>query len=258
MLCVIPPAFGPEEGCRQQEKCVISCPCLEKSTSRDILICQTEIKEGEMIVPYIANTESDRAEMLKAAGFSSLEDMWEKAGVRFPYPALEGIPEGKSEYEVVRHLEHLANMNATDLINFVGGGYYDHVIPSVVDSIVSRGEFYTAYTPYQPEASQGTLQAIYEYQTAMCRLTGMEVSNASLYDGGTALFEAMMMSVKITGRRQVVISGAVSPIFRRMIECYCSNLDVERVEVGAGAGTDSNLENLKRAVNENTACVIVQ
>ena len=109
MLCVIPPAFGPEEGCRQQEKCVISCPCLEKSTSRDILICQTEIKEGEMIVPYIANTESDRAEMLKAAGFSSLEDMWEKAGVRFPYPALEGIPEGKSEYEVVRHLEHLAN-----------------------------------------------------------------------------------------------------------------------------------------------------
>lgn len=237
---------------------VISCPCLEKSTSRDILICQTEIKEGEMIVPYIANTESDRAEMLKAAGFSSLEDMWEKAGVRFPYPALEGIPEGKSEYEVVRHLEHLANMNATDLINFVGGGYYDHVIPSVVDSIVSRGEFYTAYTPYQPEASQGTLQAIYEYQTAMCRLTGMEVSNASLYDGGTALFEAVMMSVKITGRRQVVISGAVSPIFRRMIECYCSNLDVERVEVGAGAGTDSNLENLKRAVNENTACVIVQ
>lgn len=117
---------------------VISCPCLEKSTSRDILICQTEIKEGEMIVPYIANTESDRAKMLKAAGFSSLEDMWEKAGVRFPYPALEGIPEGKSEYEVVRHLEHLANMNATDLINFVGGGYYDHVIPSVVDSIVSR------------------------------------------------------------------------------------------------------------------------
>lgn len=81
--------------------------------------------------------------------------MWEKAGVRFPYPALEGIPEGKSEYEVVRHLEHLANMNATDLINFVGGGYYDHVIPSVVDSIVSRGEFYTAYTPYQPGSLAG-------------------------------------------------------------------------------------------------------
>ena len=209
-------------------------------------------------MPYIANTESDRAEMLKAAGFSSLEDMWEKAGVRFPYPALSGIPEGRSEYEVVKHLEHLADMNATHLINFVGGGYYDHVIPSVVDSIVSRGEFYTAYTPYQPEASQGTLQAIYEYQTAMCRLTGMEVSNASLYDGGTALFEAMMMSVKITGRRKVVISGAVSPIFRRMIECYCINLDVERREVPAGSGTDSNLENLKRAVDENTACVIVQ
>jgi Glycine cleavage system protein P (pyridoxal-binding), N-terminal domain len=124
--------------------------------------------------------------------------------------------------------------------------------------MISRGEFYTAYTPYQPEASQGTLQAIYEYQTAICRLTGMEVSNASLYDGGTALFEAMMMSVKITGRRQVVISGAVSPIFRRMIDCYCINLDLERIELPAGAGADSNLDAVKHAITENTACVIVQ
>ena len=209
-------------------------------------------------MPYIANTDSDRAEMLRAAGFSSIGEMWEKAGVKFPYPALSEIPEGHSEYEVLKHLERLAAQNATNLVNFVGGGYYDHIIPSAVDSIISRGEFYTAYTPYQPEASQGTLQAIYEYQTAICRLTGMEVSNASLYDGGTALFEAMMMSVKITGRRQVVISGAVSPIFRRMIDCYCINLDVERIEVPAGTGTDSNLENLGKALSDKTACVIVQ
>ncbi len=209
-------------------------------------------------MPYIANTDSDRAEMLRAAGFSGIGEMWEKAGVKFPYPALGEIPEGRSEYEVLKHLEHLASRNATRLVNFVGGGYYDHIIPSAVDSIISRGEFYTAYTPYQPEASQGTLQAIYEYQTAICRLTGMEVSNASLYDGGTALFEAMMMSVKSTGRRQVVISGAVSPIFRRMIDCYCINLDVERIEVPAGSGTDSNLENLGKALSGKTACVIVQ
>ncbi|OQA86983.1 MAG: putative glycine dehydrogenase (decarboxylating) subunit 1 [Lentisphaerae bacterium ADurb.Bin242] len=209
-------------------------------------------------MPYIANTDSDRAEMLRAAGFSGIGEMWEKAGVKFPYPALGEIPEGRSEYEVLKHLEHLASRNATRLVNFVGGGYYDHIIPSAVDSIISRGEFYTAYTPYQPEASQGTLQAIYEYQTAICRLTGMEVSNASLYDGGTALFEAMMMSVKSTGRRQVVISGAVSPIFRRMIDCYCINLDVERIEVPAGTGTDSNLENLGKALSGKTACVIVQ
>ena len=209
-------------------------------------------------MPYIANTDSDRAEMLRTAGFSSIAEMWEKAGVRFPYPALEGIPEGRSEYEVLRRLEDLASKNAIDLVNFVGGGYYDHIIPSAVDAIVSRGEFFTAYTPYQAEASQGTLQAIYEYQTAICRLTGMEVSNASLYDGGTALFEAMMMSVKITGRRQVVISGAVSPIFRRMIDTYCINLDVERIEVPAGKGTDSNLDELSKALSDKTACVIVQ
>ncbi|MBO4631968.1 MAG: aminomethyl-transferring glycine dehydrogenase subunit GcvPA [Lentisphaeria bacterium] len=209
-------------------------------------------------MPYIANTDSDRAEMLRAAGFSSIGEMWEKAGVRFPAPPLTGIPEGRSEYEVLRHLEELAGKNATDLVNFVGGGYYDHIIPSAVDSMISRGEFFTAYTPYQAEASQGTLQAIYEYQTAICRLTGMDISNASLYDGGTALFEAMMMSVKITGRRQVVISGALSPIYRRMIDTYCMNLDVERIEVPSGSGTDSNLDELAKALSEKTACVVVQ
>lgn len=209
-------------------------------------------------MPYIANTAEDKAEMLRVAGFASVEDMWEKAGIKFPAPALDAIPEGRSEYEVMKHMRDLAAKNATDLVNFVGGGYYDHIIPAAVDEIISRGEFYTAYTPYQPEASQGTLQAIYEYQTAICTLTGMPVSNASLYDGGTALFEAMMMSVKITGRRQIVISGAVSPIFRKMIDCYCMNLDIELVEVASGKGTDSNLDELKKAISDKTACVMVQ
>jgi glycine dehydrogenase subunit 1 len=196
--------------------------------------------------------------MLASAGFKSFDDMWTKAGIKFPKPALEEVPQGISEYEVTRRLQALASKNATSLVNFVGGGYYDHLIPAAVDEVISRGEFYTAYTPYQPEASQGTLQAIYEYQTAICRLTGMDVSNASLYDGGTALFEAMMMAIRITGRRQAVISGAVSPIFRKMIQCYSMNLDVELIEVPEGEGTTSNIKRLVEAVGDKTACVIAQ
>ena len=209
-------------------------------------------------MPYIPNTEAECKEMLEAAGFKSFDDMWSKAGIKFPRPSLNDIASGSSEYEVVRHLQSLAAKNATSLVNFVGGGYYDHLIPAAVDEIISRGEFYTAYTPYQPEASQGTLQAIYEYQTSICRLTGMEVSNASLYDGGTALFEAMMMAVRITGRRQAIISGAVSPIFRKMIQCYSMNLEVELIEVPEGEGTGSNIKGLVEAVTDKTACVIVQ
>lgn len=207
-------------------------------------------------MPYIANTDSDRKEMLDAAGFSSIDDLWKKAGVNLPRPELN-IPEGKSEYEVMSHLQKLASKNAYDLTNFLGCGYYDHIIPAAVGEVTRRTEFYTSYTPYQPEASQGTLQAIYEYQSAICRLTGMAVSNASLYDGGTALFEAMMMAVRITSRRQAVISGAISPIFREMIRCYSSNLDIELIEIPEGV-TDSAQQKLIDAVTDKTACVIVQ
>ncbi len=195
--------------------------------------------------------------MLRTAGFSSVEEMWEKAGIKYPRPALDSIPSGKSEYEVMCRMQKLASKNAAHLTAFIGCGYYDHIIPAAVTELLGRSEFYTAYTPYQPEASQGTLQAIFEYQSAICRLTGMQVSNASLYDGGTALFEAMMMSVRITRRRQAVISGAVSPIFRKMIECYTSNLDVELIEVPAD-GTGSSHQALIDAVTDKTACLIVQ
>ena len=127
------------------------------------------------------------------------------------------LPEGMSEFEVTEKLKALAGKNATNLVNFVGGGFYDHYIPAAVDAIASRSEFYTAYTPYQPEASQGTLQAIYEYQSLLCRLTDTEVSNASLYDGGTALYEAAMMATRITGRNKVITDGGVSPY---TVRCY--------------------------------------
>lgn len=209
-------------------------------------------------MPYVANTDSDRREMLKAAGFSSLEELYIAAGINEPAPELSGIPEGKSEFEVMTELRNLGGKNASGLVNFLGMGYYDHIIPAAVDALSGQSAFYTAYTPYQPEASQGTLQAIFEYQSMICRLTGMDVSNASLYDGGAALFEAMMLAVRSTRRRKAVISEAVSPIFRRMIECYSRNLDVELLTVPAGNGDSSAQDALLNAADEKCACVLVQ
>jgi glycine dehydrogenase subunit 1 len=210
-------------------------------------------------VPYIPNTDADVEEMLQTVNCKSIEELWKKVQINDQPPALGNIPRGKSEYEVTLHLDALASQNATALMNFVGSGYYDHLIPAAVGALTGRSEFYTAYTPYQPEASQGTLQAIYEFQSAICRLTAMPMANASLYDGGTALFEAMMMAVRITSRRQAVISGAVSPIFREMIKCYSRNLDVELVEVPVcNSKTDSAQSALIEAVTDKTACVLVQ
>ena len=208
-------------------------------------------------MPYIPNTREDVRSMLDAVDCVDIDELWGKTGISLPKPPLDDIPEGKSEHEVTRHLRSLAALNATNLVSFLGSGYYDHIIPAAVSDIASRSEFLTAYTPYQPEASQGTLQTIYEYQCAVCRLTGMEVSNASMYDGGTALFEAMMLAVRATRKRRAVISGAVSPIFREMIRCYGSNLDVELVEVPSG-DTDSSQQALIDAVDGNTACLLVQ
>lgn len=208
-------------------------------------------------MPYIANTDQNRADMLKEIGFSSMAELWKNAGIDEPVPVLDNIPRGMSEYEVSRYLNRLSAQNATELVNFLGSGYYDHIIPAAVGEITGRSEFYTAYTPYQPEASQGTLQAIYEYQSAICRLTGLPVANASMYDGGTALFEAMMLAVRATKRRQAIISGSVSPIFREMVRCYSSNLDVELIEIESGK-TCSNPQTLVNAVSDQTACVMVQ
>ena len=208
-------------------------------------------------MPYIPNTPEDVRSMLDAVGCADIDELWSEAGITRPKPSLAGIPEGKSEHEVTMRLRSLAALNATNLVSFLGSGYYDHIIPAAVSDIAARSEFLTAYTPYQPEASQGTLQTIYEYQCAICRLTGMEVSNASMYDGGTALFEAMMLAVRATRKRRAVISGAVSPIFREMIRCYSSNLDVELVEVPED-GVGSNQSALVEAVDGNTACLLVQ
>ncbi len=205
---------------------------------------------------YIAHTEIEKKEMLKVIGVSSVEELFKciPSNLR---PKSFNLPEGKSEFEVFEYLKLLANQNATQLTNFVGGGFYDHYIPAAVDALASRSEFYTAYTPYQPECSQGWLQAIYEYQTIICELTGLDVSNASLYDGGTALYEAAMMAVRLTGRKKIIVDSGVSLIYRTMLYAYTSNLAIEFVETPVVHG-QSCREDIYKHLDAKTAAVIVQ
>lgn len=167
------------------------------------------------------------------------------------------LPEPLSEQEICTHIENLAAKNSTNLTCFLGGGFYDHFIPAAVSALTSRGEFYTAYTPYQPEVSQGTLQAIYEYQSMICRLTDMEAANASLYDGGTALYEAMMMALRITRRNKIIIDDSVNPIYRVMIQSYTRNLRIELDETPNTAGL-ANRQQILDLIDDKTAAVILQ
>jgi glycine dehydrogenase subunit 1 len=204
---------------------------------------------------FIPHTAEQRREMLDEMGLT-MADLFSDIP-----PALIAesfnLPQGLSEQEVRNRLAGLAGKNSIDLVLFLGGGFYDHFIPAAIYSIVSRSEFYTAYTPYQPELSQGTLQAIYEFQSAMCRLTDMEVSNASLYDGGTAMYEAMMMALRITGRNKVIIDDSVNPIYRVMIHSYTRNLQIDLEETHCADGLTNRAEILQR-LDDQTAAVIVQ
>jgi glycine dehydrogenase subunit 1 len=175
--------------------------------------------------------------MLAAIGVDSVEELFRDipAGVRF-----EGeldVPPALSEAELTRHLEELAAKNVIDDVSFLGGGIYDHYVPAVVDAVLQRGEFLTAYTPYQPEMSQGVLQAIFEYQTAICELTGMEVSNASGYDGTTVAADACFVAKAATGRSKIVITEATNPQVRQVVKTYARGFGLEVVEVPHDGGT---------------------
>jgi len=182
------------------------------------------------VSPFACTSPDDEKAMLAAIGAKSFDDLFAHIPAEFQSDDFN-LPEGLSEMEMMQQLRAIARKNSSDLTNFCGAGFYDHFIPAAVNSLTSRGEFFTAYTPYQPEAAQGTLQAMFEYQTAITRLTGMEVSNASLYDGGTALFEGMMMALRITKRNRVLVDEGVSPIYRTMLRSYTRNLKIEYREV---------------------------
>lgn len=194
--------------------------------------------------------------MLAAIGVGHIDDLFRDIKPEHQ-PRSFALPSGRSEFEVVKDFDRLARKNISDLTLFVGGGYYDHYIPAAIPSLMARGEFLTAYTPYQPECSQGTLQALYEYQSSICALTGMEVSNASLYDGGTALYEAAMMAVRITGRRRIVMDGGVSPICRKILRSYTRNLHIDFQETPVTHG-QSDRKAIARQVDDRTAAVVLQ
>ncbi|MBN2453894.1 MAG: aminomethyl-transferring glycine dehydrogenase subunit GcvPA, partial [Candidatus Omnitrophica bacterium] len=205
---------------------------------------------------YVPHTDNDRSAMLRTIGVRSVEDLFKDIAPALR-PASFDIPEGKSEFEVCRYIKKLASKNAVNLINFVGAGFYDHYIPAAVDALSSRPEFYTAYTPYQPESSQGWLQSIYEYQTAVCELVELDAANASLYDGGTALYEAAMMALRLTGRNKVIVDQGVNLIYRTMLYTYTRNLSIEFVETSVVHGQSSR-EEVFRHLDDKTAAVILQ
>jgi glycine dehydrogenase subunit 1 len=204
---------------------------------------------------YTANTPQQQQQMHAACGDTDTETLFEAIPARLRPRAF--IPQdGMAEQDVTALFTGKAGENAS-LQCFAGGGIYDHYIPAAVDELASRSEFYTAYTPYQPEISQGTLQAMYEFQTYICRLTGMDVANASLYDGGTALIEAIAMAVRTTRRRRVVIDQGVSPVYRHMIASYAPFIELDVVTVPLQAFR-SDHDRLHHTLDDTTACVVVQ
>jgi glycine dehydrogenase subunit 1 len=205
---------------------------------------------------FIPHSKQEVQQMLQVIGVNNIDDLFQDIPATLK-PKSFNIPAAKSEFEVTQILYKLSLRNATGLVNFVGAGFYDHFIPAAVDAISGRSEFYTAYTPYQAECAQGWLQAIYEYQTIICQLTGLDVSNASLYDGGTALFEAMMMAVRHTGRNRIILDSGVNLIYRTMLYTYTLNLSIEFVEIPVVHGQSSRQDLLKH-LDERTAAVILQ
>src|SRR6195256_6491560 len=194
--------------------------------------------------------------MLAAIGVATVEDLFRDvpAGVRYARE-LE-IPPALTESELQRHLEELASKNVVDEVCFLGAGIYDHHVPAVVDAVLQRGELLTAYTPYQPEMSQGVLQAAFEYQTAICELTGMDVSNASGYDGTTVAADACFVAKHVTGRSKIVITEATSPQVRQVIKTYAPGFGLEVVEVPHRGGV-TDPDELRRAATD-AACGIFQ
>jgi glycine cleavage system P protein (glycine dehydrogenase) subunit 1 len=210
-------------------------------------------------VRYIALTDDDREQMLATVGVESVDELFRDipAGVRLDRPL--DLEPPLAELEIVSHLEQLAarNAHAGVELSFLGAGMYDHYVPAVVNTVLSRGEFLTAYTPYQPEMSQGVLQAIFEYQTAICELTGMDVSNASGYDGTTVAADACFVARHVTGRSKLVVTEATNPQVRQVVKTYAPGFGLEVVEVPHSGGT-TDPEHVAEAAQDAAAVIFQQ
>ncbi|MDD5542123.1 MAG: aminomethyl-transferring glycine dehydrogenase subunit GcvPA [Acidobacteriia bacterium] len=207
---------------------------------------------------YLPKSDSQRAEMLRAMGVASVDQLFSSLpdAVRLKQPL--NLPPAFSETALLGYFEACARENATDFTSFLGAGIYRHFIPLVIDHLISRAEFYTAYTPYQPEISQGTLQAIFEFQTLMCQLTGMEVANASMYDGATAMTESCLMAQRLTGRDQFLLAETVHPEYRDTLATYTRHLRFKTRTVAFAASGQLDPGDLNKKLNEKVAAVVVQ
>lgn len=209
--------------------------------------------------PYIPNIKDDEKEMLQSMGLTAIDDLFEDIPQDIKLKRKLNLNASMSELEISKHMRNLSSrdLNTENMTCFLGAGSYDHYIPSLIKHITSRSEFYTAYTPYQPEISQGTLQVIFEYQSMICSITGMDVSNASMYDGATACTEAAMLAANNGKRKKIVVSKTVHPETRRVLGTYLRFHEVDIVEVDMADGA-TDIDKLRAAVDSDTAGVIVQ
>jgi glycine dehydrogenase subunit 1 len=207
---------------------------------------------------YLPKSDSERQEMLAVLGMRSEEDLiaYLPAAVRFNQRL--AIEDGKSEYEIVDYFKQRAAENANGFASFLGAGVYNHYRPVLVDTVVSRGEFLTSYTPYQAEISQGTLTSIFEFQSMVCQLTGMEVANASMYDGSSAVPEAAMMAVRITRRDKILIARTVHPEYREVLHTYTQHQGIPVAELAYAKNGRLDLDDLNTKLGDDVAAVIVQ
>ncbi|MBU8850754.1 aminomethyl-transferring glycine dehydrogenase [Priestia megaterium] len=212
-----------------------------------------------MLHRYLPMTEQDQQQMLAAIGVSSVDDLFSDIPQRVRFQGEYNIKKAASEPQLLKELNNMAAKNAhlKDCASFLGAGVYDHYMPVIVDHVISRSEFYTAYTPYQPEISQGELQAIFEFQTMICELTGMDVANSSMYDGGTALAEAAMLSAGQTKKKKVLVSAAVHPESKDVLKTYAKGQYIEVVEIPAADGVTDMIA-LEKEMGSDVAAVIVQ
>jgi len=210
------------------------------------------------MIKYIPDSKENIEKMLKEIGVKSIDDLFEDIPASVRLNGEIGIGKGVSEWEAYKKLKDLSNKNNIDYINFLGFGSYDHIIPSVVHSIIGRSEFYTAYTPYQAEISQGILQAIFEYQTVICQITGMDASNASLYDGATSAYEAVVMGLQNNKNGdEILFSSTIHPFTKEVLNTTVSDLGLKLIEIEEEDGQTS-LKDLKEKLTEKTAAVIIQ
>ncbi len=207
---------------------------------------------------YLPKSPADRATMLNEIGVGSMDDLFATVPTEYRLQRDLKIPRQLGESEIIDYFKHAASLNANGYASFLGAGAYRHYKPVIIDSLVQRGEFLTSYTPYQAEITQGTLQAIFEFQTMICELTGMDIANASMYDGSTGAAESVMMAIRITGRDGVLVARSVHPEYREVMATYAQHQKHTASEVGFGQDGRIDLAALDTAISENTACVLVQ